>query len=294
MRHRAQVVHAHKGREQALAFWASCFTRIPALVANRGVSFPVGRLRALKYRYRTDAVVAVSEVVRQELLASGVPASKLVTIHGGVDIDRFHPGIDGEGVREELNIPAQAIVIMKVAHVREWKGYDIFIRAAAIVAAAVPRAIFVGVGKGTGDTPALDHLVHELHLSERMRWAGFREDLPQLLAAADLCVHAATAGEGVTGTVREALAMAKPVVVTDVGGNRELVIDGETGLLVPPRTPEAVAAGILSLIRAPERAQALGWAGRHTVERYFSHDIKAERVEALYRQILHRKGYLPA
>ena len=292
-RHGAQVVHAHKGREQALTFWASCFTPIPALVANRGVSFPVGRLRALKYRYRTDAVVAVSEAVRQQLLAAGVPASKLVTIHGGVDIDRFRPGIDGEGVRDEFNIPSGALVIMKVAHVREWKGYDIFLRAAAIVAAAEPRAMFVGIGKGTGETPALAHLVGELRLGERMRWAGFREDLPQMLAAADICVHAAIAGEGVTGAVREALAMAKPVVVTDVGGNRELVIDGETGLLVPARDPVRLAAGILTLIQQPERALTMGWTGRHMVERDFSHEVKAQRVEQLYRQILERKGYLP-
>jgi glycosyltransferase involved in cell wall biosynthesis len=253
----------------------------------------VGRLRALKYRYRTDTVVAVSESVRQELLASGVPASKLVTIYGGVDIDRFHLGIDGEAVREELKIPAEALVIMKVAHVREWKGYEIFLRAAAIVAAAEPRAMFVGVGKGTGETPELDHLAHELYLADRVRWVGFREDLPQMLAAADICVHAATAGEGVTGVVREALAMAKPVVVTDVGGNRELVIDGETGLLAPPGDPERLAAGILTLMRSPARAGALGWAGRHLVERYFSHDVKAKRIEQLYWQILRHKGYLP-
>jgi glycosyltransferase involved in cell wall biosynthesis len=293
-RHGAQVVHAHKGREQALAFWASCFTSIPALVANRGVSFPVGRLRALKYRYRTDAVVAVSEAVRQQLLAAGVPGPKLVTIHGGVDIDRFRPGIDGEGVRDELNIPSGALVIMKVAHVREWKGYDIFLRAAAIVASAEPRAVFVGIGKGTGETPALDRLVRELRLSERVRWAGFREDLPQMLAAADICVHAATAGEGITGAMREALAMAKPVVVTDVGGNRELVIDGESGLLVPPRDPARLAAGILTLMQKPEHALAMGWAGRHMVERDFSHEVKAQRVEQLYQQILQRKGCLPA
>jgi glycosyltransferase involved in cell wall biosynthesis len=292
-RHGAQVVHAHKGREQALAFWASFFTRIPALVANRGVSFPVGRLRALKYRYRTDAVVAVSDSVRQELLASGVPAAKLVTIYGGVDIGRFHPGVDGEGVRDELKLPAEALVITKVAHVREWKGYEIFLQAAAIVAATEPRALFVGVGKGTGETPELDHLVRGLHLGDRVRWMGFREDLPQMLAAADICVHAATAGEGVTGVVREALAMAKPVVVTDVGGNRELVIDDETGLLVPPRDPARLAAAILTLVRSPARARMLGWAGRRMVERSFSHDVKAERVEQLYQHLLQHKGYLP-
>jgi glycosyltransferase involved in cell wall biosynthesis len=293
-RHRAQVVHAHKGREQALAFWASLFTRIPALVANRGVSFPVGRLRALKYRYRTDAVVAVSESVRQELLASGVPAVKLATVYGGVDIARFHPGVDGEGVREELKIPPEALVVTKVAHVREWKGYEVFLQAAAIVAAAEPRAMFLGVGRGTGETPELDRLARALHLDGRVRWAGFRDDLPQIFAAADICVHAAIAGEGVTGAVREALAMAKPVVVTDVGGNRELVIANETGLLVPPRDPERLAAGILTFIRSPARAMAMGRAGRRMVERGFSHDAKAERVEQLYRNILQHKGYLRA
>jgi glycosyltransferase involved in cell wall biosynthesis len=84
------------------------------------------------------------------------------------------------------------------------------------------------------------------------------------------------------------------VVVTDVGGNRELVIDGQTGLLVPARDPARLAAGILTLIRQPALAQALGWAGRRMVEGDFSHDVKAQRVEQLYRQILQRKGYAPA
>jgi glycosyltransferase involved in cell wall biosynthesis len=287
----AEVVHAHKGREQALAFWASFFTRIPALVANRGVSFPVGRLRALKYRFRTDAVVTVSESVRRELQSSGVPAGKLVTIYGGVDIERFHPSVDGEGVREELKVPAEAILVVKVAHVRQWKGYEVFLQAAARVAAAEPRAIFLGVGKGTGESSELARLVRQLHLEERIRWAGFREDLPPIFAAADICVHAATGGEGVTGAVREALAMAKPVVVTDVGGNRELVHHNETGLLVPPQEPDRLAAGILALIRAPTHATTMGWAGRRMVERDFSHDVKAERVEELYRNILRDKGY---
>jgi len=290
--HRTHVVHAHKGREQALMFWASFFSRIPALVANRGVSFPVGRLRALKYRFRTDAVVAVSESIRRELLASGVPASKVVTIYGGVDIQRFHPSVDGDGVREEFRIPHDALLIVKVAHVREWKGYEVFLPAAAAVARAEPRAFFLCAGKGTGESPDLDALSRNLGLEHRLRWAGFREDLPQTLAAADICVHAATAGEGVTGVVREALAMAKPVVVTDVGGNRELVLDHETGLLVPPRDPDALAQGMLALMRAPAQAAALGRAGRRLVEQRFSHEVKAERVERLYLDILHRKGFL--
>jgi glycosyltransferase involved in cell wall biosynthesis len=288
----AQVVHAHKGREQALAFWASFLTRIPALVANRGVSFPVGRLAALKYRFRTDAVVAVSEAVRRELLRAGVPPSKVVTIYGGVDVERFEPRVDGAGVRREIGIPPEALVVTKVAHAWQWKGYDVFLRAARIVASEEPRAVFVGVGKGTGQSRALDRLVGELGLGDRVRWAGFREDVPRVLAASDVCVHAATGGEGVTGAVREALAMAKPVVVTDVGGNRELVVHGETGLVVPARDPERLAEGILALLRDPERAGALGRAGRRVVEQRFSHEAKAARMEKLYLDILRRKRCL--
>ncbi|MBI3329049.1 MAG: glycosyltransferase family 4 protein [Nitrospinae bacterium] len=287
----AQVVHAHKGREHALAVWASFFTRIPALVANRGVSFPVGWLQALKYRFRTDAVVAVSEAVRRELLASGVKASKVITVYGGVDIERFHPDVSAEGIREELRIPQSARVVTKVAHNREWKGYEIFLQAAAVVARAEPSAFFLGVGKGTGQSRPLEQLGEELHLGDRVRWVGFREDVPQILAASDICVHAATAGEGLTGAVREALAMGKPVVVTDVGGNRELVRDGETGLLVPPRDPQRLAEGILALLHNRERAAAMGWVGRQHVEQHFAHDAKAERIEQLYLTILRRKGY---
>ena len=287
----AQVVHAHKGREQALAFWASFFTRIPALVANRGVSFRVGWLRALKYRFRTDAVVAVSEAVRQELLASGVPARKVRTIYGGVDIERFHPGVSDGGIREELRVPQGAPMVTKVAHNRDWKGYEIFLQAAAIVARAEPGAVFVGVGRGTNPSPALDHLAEALGLSDRVRWIGFREDLPQILAAADICVHAATGGEGLTGAMREALAMGKPVVVTDVGGNRELIRHGETGLLVPPRDPQRLAEGMLTLLRDRGRAAAMGMAGRRLVAQHFSHDAKAARLEQLYLDILRRKGY---
>jgi glycosyltransferase involved in cell wall biosynthesis len=181
--------------------------------------------------------------------------------------------------------------VTKVAHVREWKGYEVFLQAAATVAAAEPRVFFLGVGKGTGQTPALDRLARELNIVERVRWAGFRDDLPQIFAASNICVHAATAGEGVTGVVREALAMAKPVVVTDVGGNRELVTDGETGLVVPSHDPTRLAQGMLELLHAPARATAMGWGGRQVVARHFSHDAKAARVEQLYLDILKRKGY---
>jgi glycosyltransferase involved in cell wall biosynthesis len=142
-RHGTQVVHAHKGRAQALALWASFFMRIPALVANRGMSFRVGRLRALKCRFRTDAVVAVSEAVHSQLLRSGVPASKVVTIYGGVDIERFHPSVAGEGARENLGIPPDALAVTKVAHAREWKGDEVFLQTAAMGwASASGAAVF--------------------------------------------------------------------------------------------------------------------------------------------------------
>ncbi|RMF87208.1 MAG: hypothetical protein D6736_13330, partial [Nitrospinota bacterium] len=128
-----EVVHVHKGKEHTIAFWTSFCTEMPVLVANRGVSFPTNFWSRLKYRYRVDVTVAVSEAVRRQLIAEGVPPEKVVTVYGGVDLTRFHPAVSGHRIRQELRIPARARVVTKVAHILPWKGYETFLTAAALV-----------------------------------------------------------------------------------------------------------------------------------------------------------------
>ena len=116
--------------------------------------------------------------------------------------------------------------------------------------------------------------------------SSHREDIPEILAASDLCVDASYAGLGLTGSLREALAVETPVIGTELEGKPELIIDGETGYLVPPRNPEALAQAVLRMIENPARAKAMARAGRKRVETEFSLTAKIDRTEALYRRLL--------
>jgi glycosyltransferase involved in cell wall biosynthesis len=290
---KVQVVHVHKGKEHTIAFWASFLIAIPVFVANRGVSFPTTIWNRWKYRYRLDATVAVSEAVRTNLIAEGVPAEKVVTIYGGVDVSRFHPRVSGQRIREELGIPDEARIVTKVAHILPWKGHETFLHAAALVRKEMPEVYFLCPGKtNTAMQPGLLTLAEQLHLSDHVLWLGFRSDIPEILAASAVSVNASHAGEGLNGALRESLAMARPVVATDVAGNREIVISEETGILVPPHYPEALAAGILRFLRDPQWAQTVGEQGRKLVEGQFSTARKAESMEELYWHIWQSKKSL--
>ena len=119
---------------------------------------------------------------------------------------------------------------------------------------------------------------------------GHRHDIPGILAGSDLVVDASYAGLGLTGSLREALAVETPVIGTNLEGIPELITDGETGLLVPPRNPDALAQAILRIVENPTRAKAMARAGRKRVEREFSTATKVERTETLYRRLLDARG----
>src|SRR5262249_8414994 len=114
----------------------------------------------------------------------------------------------------------------------------------------------------------------------------YREDVPEILAASNVTVDASYAGLGLTGTLRESLAVGTPVIGTDIEGNPELVLHGKTGLLVKPHDPVGIAEALCALTDDPERGHAMGRAGRTLVEERFSTAVKVERTEQLYRRLL--------
>jgi glycosyltransferase involved in cell wall biosynthesis len=130
----------------------------------------------------------------------------------------------------------------------------------------------------------------ELGVADALETLPFRADMPQVLAACDVVVDASWAGTGITGTVREAMAMARPVVATDCGGNRELVVDGEVGLLVPPRDVDALAAAIVTLLGDGRLRQRMGRAGRQRAVAHFSSARRIEQLEAVYREVVGEEG----
>jgi glycosyltransferase involved in cell wall biosynthesis len=282
--HRIDVVHAQKGKGRTLALLAGLLVRIPVLILNRGVSFPLDRFQRLGYTTRrVTAIVAVCESIKQALVRSGVDPRKIEVIYSGTDTGRFHPGVDGAAARRELGLTPDDFVVTQIG-VRSWKGNDDMIEAMTTVVASAPRARLLIVGARNPES--LYEVARQRRVDGHVRVIGYREDVPELLAASDCCVDASYAGLGLTGTLREALAVGTPVVATDIEGNPELVTHGVTGLLVPPRRPDALARAVLEIIADRRRALAMAMVGRSRVESTFSTAVKVQRTEALYGRLL--------
>lgn len=295
-RERFEVVHSH--RDPALRFatfgvLASGFRG--AFVTNRGTTYHLKPRRLAWWLFRRrglDRVVAVAEAVKRALVESGgLAPEKVDVVYGSVDLERFDPErIDRRAARRALGIPADAFVMGTVASWAPKKGYDIFFEAAARIARAAPieRPVwFLAAGQRVAKKHGAQ--IEALGLRERTVAPGHCEDVPGALAAMDVFVCASTKGEGLTGTVREAMAMGVPVVSSDVSGNGEIVRPGETGLLTAPGDAEALAEAVVHLAAHPEEAARYARAGRALVERAFADEVRGARIEALYREILATK-----
>jgi glycosyltransferase involved in cell wall biosynthesis len=281
-----QVAHAHKGRARTLALLAGLMGARSKLVLNRGVSFHVPRVRRVGYTSRrVHAIVAVCESIKRDLVATGVPAQKIEVIYSGTDVARFHPGLDGGPIRRELGLAPEHVLITQIG-VRSWRGWQDVLDAMARLAPAAPGARLLFVGAPPPRVAELGERARERGLDGRVLVLGHREDIPQILTASDVVVDASYAGAGLTGSIREALACERPVVATDLAGMPELVIEGETGLLVPPRDPEALARALRRVIENPTWAQAMARAGGKRVDAHFSLRAKLDATEALYRRLV--------
>jgi glycosyltransferase involved in cell wall biosynthesis len=281
-----QVAHAHKGRARTLALLAGLMGARSKLVLNRGVSFHVPRVRRVGYTSRrVHAIVAVCESIKRDLVATGVPAQKIEVIYSGTDVARFHPGLDGGPIRRELGLAPEHVLITQIG-VRSWRGWQDVLDAMARLAPAEPGARLLFVGAPPPRVAELGERARERGLDGRVLVLGHREDIPQILTASDVVVDASYAGAGLTGSIREALACERPVVATDLAGMPELVIEGETGLLVPPRDPEALARALRRVIENPTWAQAMARAGGKRVDAHFSLRAKLDATEALYQRLV--------
>lgn len=296
--YRPDVVHVHKGLSHALGLLASVGAPLEAFVVNRGVSFPLTRWNRFKYRVdRVDRIVAVSRAIREALVASGgIVPGRVDVVYSGTDTEFFDPSRwSRNDSRKELGIGVgpEHFLITQVG-VRDWKGWKELIEAFAILREERSHLRLVLAG-----CRSLQE-VEKIRLEASLRGVagdvsalGVRDDMPRLFAASDLVVDASWDGTGVTGTIREAMSMGRPVVATDCGGNRELVSSREIGWLVPPKKPAALVMAIEEVVTGPEHASATGRAARARVVQSFSARQRIERLEALYLQILDER-HLPA
>lgn len=276
----AVLLHANGSRAMVYAGLAGRLGRRPVIwhvrVADRD------RLLDRLLVRLASAVIVNSEAVGRRL--GWAPPGKVRSIPNGVDLARFAPRPLEAGSRRSLGLPEGGPVVASVGRFVPYKGYAHLVEAAALVARDRPDAhwLLVGDGEQRGE---LERRCRALGLGGTIHFTGWRQDVPEILAASDVFVMPSL-GEHFGRVLVEAMAMGKPVVATDAGGTPEIVLDGETGLLVPPAEPEPLARAVLALLNDGARAQRLGAAGRRRAEARFSLARHAAAVEALYDEVL--------
>jgi glycosyltransferase involved in cell wall biosynthesis len=284
---RPDIVHAHHPKAHALALIAGFFAPIPKLVVSRRVSFrfkPWNIFSHLKYRTgRIAAYTAVSADIGRGLIEQGVAPEKVRVIHSGVDVDKFAPRPPAENLRWRLGLPAGIPLVGNLNHFSWWKGQTVFLEAAAKL--LDEKVHFLLVGKDT-DGPEAREKVKALGLEGRVTLAGFRTDMPEVISLLSLTVLSSLAGEGFSGVLREAMSMGVPVAATDVGGNKELVEDGVTGLLVPPGDAGALAAAMKRMLKEPALAKTCASEAQKRVRENYSIEAMVEKTLALYRELI--------
>jgi glycosyltransferase involved in cell wall biosynthesis len=275
------LVHTHSSVDSWLAMFAAKTLGLP-VVRSRHVTIPVSRQRALVYRL-ADRVITSGEAVKAVLAAAGVPAEKIVPIPPGIDPERFHPGVSGRAVREELGVKGHGVGL--VANLRGSKGHRFFLEAARQVLVEAPDTRFLIVGDGVGYED-IRRRVREMDLDTHVVMTGFRRDIPEVMAALDVLVLPSIKSEASSQVIPQALAVGTPVVATTVGGSPELIADGRTGRLVPPADAPALAEAILSLLRDPAAAAAMAAAGGDLVRARYTLDAAMARTIAVYEELL--------
>jgi glycosyltransferase involved in cell wall biosynthesis len=241
--------------------------------------------RAL-HRTMTAVLGNSLSVVRELRDQEGVPASKLGLIYNGLDTSRFAQVEPSDQARAALGLPPGDFVMVTVANLIPYKGHADLLAALGRAQSGLPsnwRLLVVGRDDGIGTE--LKRLCTELGLGEHVDFLGARNDIPRLLAAADvglLCSHE----EGFSNALLEGMAAGLPMIATDVGGNAEAVIDQENGLIVPAKDPARLADAVLRLANDPPLRARLGAAARARVAQYFSLERCVDGYDALYRALL--------
>lgn len=284
---RPDVVHAHDPHGVAMAALALSMSTQPKrapLVASRRVDFRLKQNALSRWKYeQVDCFICASEAIRKMLLADGVGAGRVVTVHEGIDLE--HVGAAPVApLHEELWLPHGSPVVGNIAALVAHKGQRHLIEAAALVMKEVPDARFVIVGDGEL-RPNLEQQVKHLGLEKHVFFTGFRTDALSVLKAFDVFVMSSIT-EGLGTSLLDAMACAKPIVATDAGGIPEVVEDGTTGFIVPPRDHQAMAAAIVKLLKDEALRRRMGEAGVALVNAKFSAERMVQETIAVYQRVM--------
>lgn len=231
----------------------------------------------------TDKIIAVCEAVKKRSLeVENISEEKIAVIYNGIDTNDFspQPSLKTNALRSKFKIPANSRVVGTITHLTKVKGNEYLVRAAPLVLKRFPHTRFLIVGDGD-QKHALSSLAVKIGVKDRLIFTGQRNDITDILGLMHIYV-CPSFSEGMSNSILEAMAMGKPVIATDVGGNRELVENGRNGLLVRPKNEFALARSMIELISQPERMAKMGIESRRMTIRKFQPSTMIDQLMQLY------------
>jgi len=289
-RRRPDILHLHTSHGHLLGVLASALAPPVKKVVARRVDFSIYRnsflgLNGFKYRHGIDRYITVSQAVADLLVRDGVAPERVSVVRSGINPGRF-ASVRPEGgsqLRRELGLPEGLPLISSVGALADHKGHRFLVEASPTVLREVDAAfVIAGIGPRRR---ALQRLIRRLGVSGRVRLAGFREDIGEILAASAVFVFPSIE-EGLGTSILDALILDRPVVATRAGGIPEIIEDRRHGLLVPPGDASALAAAITEVLRRPSMASELAQRGKSRVLAEFTADRMVEETMMVYRDVL--------
>ena len=290
-REQPDILHAYLPAANVIGPIAARLSGVPRVIVSKRAmaeykaAYPLLRKVEPLGNRLADVILVNSDAVRRDVERTERHwKGKFRKIYNGVaPIEPWTPD-DVMGFRKHEGIPSDALVAVSVSNFYPYKGHEELVEAAARIVQAFPNVIFLMVGRDSGTMEATIALVRKWGVEGSVRFVGSRTDVPDLLRASDLFVHPSRE-EGFSNAILEAMAAGLPVVACDIGGNPEAVVDGKTGLLVPPRDPQRLTGAMAELIADESKRKSFGEAGLRRAAERFSLDRMVGEMESLYESL---------
>ncbi|MDP7166381.1 MAG: glycosyltransferase family 4 protein [Nitrospinota bacterium] len=283
---RPDVIHTHSSKDSWLAGLVGRLLGVP-VVRTRHVSIPVSG-HPFNWAYRLPSrIMTTADLTRRMLAEAGLcEFSKVSVLPTGVDISRFNGEVSGASFRAEFGVPDGIPVVGLVANLRKSKGVEHFLAAARLVKEEGNATRFFVVGEGHWGE-IFQEQAKQLGLADgTVTFTGYREDIPEVMAALDLLVIASTRTEGIPQVALQAMAMGVAIVGTDIGGIPEAILPAGAGIVVPPGDPDAMAGAVRELIREPGRFEQMGASGRSFVGEHHTIEKMLDETEQIYKEVV--------
>ncbi|RZB30129.1 MAG: hypothetical protein SRB1_02409 [Desulfobacteraceae bacterium Eth-SRB1] len=294
-RERPDIVHTHTSKAGILGRWAAFFARVPVIVHTpHGHVFwgYSGRCKTSFYIVLerltaciTDKIIALTEQEKKDHLHFRIASEdKFSVVHSGVDLDRFsNTSVDSAAMKRRLGIPDGNLVVGTTGRLTHVKGHRYLIEAAEKIVSSRPDTTFVLLGDGelSGELKSMTSM---LGIEENVKFLGWRPDVAEVMSIFDIFVLPSL-NEGMGRVLVEAMALGKPIVASNVGGIRDLVVDGKNGFLVPAGDVETMVVKINNLLESMEKREKMGECGKDRAVNYSS-GLMVKKIDQLYHEML--------